>query len=61
VTVTGVERDANGNITAFWVNDTGQGICGLRIPADVFRKARTTPDGGTRWTITPKNPAGAAP
>jgi YD repeat-containing protein len=39
VTVTGVEYDANGNPTAVFINDTGTGQCGQRVPIAVFNQA----------------------
>ena len=39
VVVTGVVKDANGNITEVIVNDTGTGDCGKHYPADDFEKA----------------------
>jgi hypothetical protein len=39
VAVTGVEYDAEGKVVAFFVNDTAQGICALRIPAAELDRA----------------------
>lgn len=36
---TGMEYDANGKLTNVIVNDTGQGQCAQRIPADQFEKS----------------------
>jgi hypothetical protein len=38
VTVTGVEYDANGNVSAVIVNDTGLGVCGLHLTPAQFHK-----------------------
>lgn len=39
VRVTAVERDSNGEISAFYINDSGDGVAPKRVPADVFTKA----------------------
>jgi hypothetical protein len=39
VTVTGVEYDDAGNRTAVYINDTGTGQCGQRVPASTFDQA----------------------
>lgn len=39
VVVTGVVKDADGNITEVIINDTGTGECGKHYPADKFEKA----------------------
>ncbi len=39
VVVTGVELDSDGNVTAVFINDTGAGECGKRVPAAAFGAA----------------------
>jgi uncharacterized Zn-binding protein involved in type VI secretion len=39
VTVTGIEYDDNGNPTAVYINDTGTGRCGQRVPIATFNQA----------------------
>jgi hypothetical protein len=39
IVVAGIERDADGHVTAYIINDTGLGTCGQRIPASVFERA----------------------
>jgi len=39
VRVTGVERDFLGNVSAFYINDSGDGIAGKRVDIDTFRRA----------------------
>ncbi len=39
VVVTGVELDKDGNVTAVFINDTGLGECGLKVPAAKFGQA----------------------
>ena len=34
--ITGVELDDAGNVVAVFMNDTGLGQCGVRVPADKF-------------------------
>jgi uncharacterized Zn-binding protein involved in type VI secretion len=45
VAVTAVERDADGNVTAVFINDTGLGKCGLRLSKAQFDK--NMPQGST--------------
>ncbi|MFO0592175.1 MAG: PAAR domain-containing protein [Polyangiaceae bacterium] len=57
IAVIGVELDAQGNVTAVFVNDTGAGECGKKVPADVFAAAmRNLPSerskGGARLLVT---------
>ena len=56
VLVTGVERDADGNITAVFVNDSGLGSCGMRIPIGNFNKARTDKNGNRLPAVKPRTP-----
>jgi uncharacterized Zn-binding protein involved in type VI secretion len=39
VVVTGVELDKDGNVTAVFINDTGAGECGKKLPASQFAAA----------------------
>lgn len=39
VNVVGTEYDDSGNLTAVYINDTGTGQCGQRVPIDVFNQA----------------------
>ena len=39
VVVTGVELDAEGKVSAVFINDTGAGECGKKVPASVFAAA----------------------
>lgn len=57
VLVTGVELDKDGNVTAVFINDTGAGECGKRVPASQFGSAlRNLPaekgTGGARLLVT---------
>jgi hypothetical protein len=54
VTVTGVEYDDNGNRTAVYINDTGTGQCGQRVPIGDFESAAKSLPGGSKLTITNK-------
>jgi hypothetical protein len=54
VRVTGVERDADGNVTALYINDSGDGTAPKRVPADNFKRALQGFDGG-RMAVS-KNP-----
>jgi len=57
VVVTGVELDEDGNVTAVFINDTGAGECGKKVPAAAFGSAmRNLPShksaGGTSLLVT---------
>ncbi|MGE0787829.1 MAG: PAAR domain-containing protein [Sandaracinaceae bacterium] len=52
VNVTGIEYDDGGNITAYYINDSGAGQCGQRVPANVFQNAVN----GWEQTMTGGNP-----
>jgi uncharacterized Zn-binding protein involved in type VI secretion len=39
VVVTGVELDSDGNVIAVFINDTGVGECGMKVPANKFAAA----------------------
>ncbi|HVP00891.1 MAG TPA: PAAR domain-containing protein [Bryobacteraceae bacterium] len=49
--VVGVEYDDNGNRTAVYVNDTGTGQCGQRVPANTFDQA-VAARGGSMLNVT---------
>ena len=51
VTVVGVEYDDNGNATAVYINDTGTGQCGQRVPIGVFNAA-TAAHGKSQLNVT---------
>ena len=46
VRVTGVERDIDGNITALYINDTGDGVAPKRVEAATFQQALNGFGGG---------------
>lgn len=57
VAVTGVELDANGDVIAVFINDTGAGECGKRVPAAEFGAGlRNLPsekaNGGAKLLVT---------
>lgn len=53
VTVTGVEYDDAGNQTAVYINDTGTGQCGQRVPINTWNSAVTNhPSGSPQLNIT---------
>ncbi len=57
IVVTGVELDEHGNVTAVFINDTGAGECGKRVPASQFAAAlRNLPsekaNGGAQLLVT---------
>lgn len=58
VRITGVERDLLGNISAFYINDSGDGVAGKRVPIATFRLAmqRKDSDGNivSRMTVSDK-------
>ncbi|MGE3630723.1 MAG: PAAR domain-containing protein, partial [Sandaracinaceae bacterium] len=60
VMVSGVEYDADGNVVAYIVNDTGFGQCGLRVPKDVFDEAtgmyENPPNGNMYAPIVTRDP-----
>lgn len=50
IRVTGVEKDAAGNITAFYINDTGTGNSNQRVPAATMQNALNGFGGGRMAT-----------
>jgi hypothetical protein len=52
VHVTGFERDVNGNVTHYFINDTGDGVSGLRVKADKFESS-LVPDFDATITYDP--------
>jgi uncharacterized Zn-binding protein involved in type VI secretion len=60
VVVTGVELDKDGNVTAVFINDTGRGDCGRKVPAAEFgagmRNLPTERDKGGAQLLVTKGP-----
>jgi uncharacterized Zn-binding protein involved in type VI secretion len=52
VAVTGVEVDADGHVTAVFINDTGLGECGLKVPA--AKLAASIKSGGDQPLVVTK-------
>jgi hypothetical protein len=50
IRVTGVEKDATGKITAVYVNDSGNGTSGRRVPAGTFQSSLNGWGGGRMAT-----------
>jgi hypothetical protein len=46
VRVTGVQRDDSGNITGFYINDSGDGVAPKLVPANTFQSALDGFQGG---------------
>jgi hypothetical protein len=44
--VTGVERDAQGDVAAFFINDSGDGNAAKRVPVGTFQSALNGLNGG---------------